>query len=159
MKTSTIINAFLFIGIVIFSSSCKKKGCTDKDGANYIAGAEKSTLCQYRYGKTVTVNANNGVSYDPFDAPDLYIKFATSASPQWDYNVSVVNNTYQITGTFVNEFKFTNEDWVYEVYDQDTFDSDDLVCSGTFNPLVDGSAGNIVLINNGCTITFPYTVK
>lgn len=157
---------FLTIAILIIGASallsCKKKGCKDIDGDNYNSLAEKSGTCYYRYSKTlstVSVTTQSSVNYDPFDAPDLYIKFAKSSSPNWDYSTSEFSNSYSFTANFADEFKFTNEQWDYVVYDYDTVDPDDLVCSGTFNPIKDGSDGNIVISNNGCVIKLPYSVK
>lgn len=132
------------------------------DADNYNSQAEKSGTCYYRYSKTtstVSVIVPNSISYDPIDAPDLYIKFAKSASPQWDYITSTGSNSYSLTGNFPNEFKFTNEQWDYEVYDYDSIDPDDLVCSGSFNPLKDGADGKIVIVNGGVEIQFPYSLK
>jgi hypothetical protein len=70
-----------------------------------------------------------------------------------------VDNSYSFTANFNYEFLFTNEKWDFEVYDYDSFDSDDLVCSGSFNPLKDGSDGKIVIFNTGVEIQFPYTIK
>lgn len=154
---------FLTIGLVLASTSfllsCKKKGCTDINADNYDSSAEKSGTCYFRYGKTVSVIAPSSVNYDPLDAPDLYIRFAKSGSSQWDFKTPVVDNSYSFTANFNSEFLFTNEKWDYEVYDYDSFDSDDLVCSGSFNPLKDGSDGKIVIFNTGVEIQFPYTIK
>jgi hypothetical protein len=147
----------LFFSVSLFSS-CKKEGCTDLNADNYDGLAEKSGSCVYRYGYEVSVSTPSNVDYDPLDAPDLYIRFAKNASANWDYSSNAVSNNNNITVTYSN-FLFSNETWAYEVYDQDTFDSDDLVSSGTFNPLSQGSNGNIVLTNNGCTVTFRYITK
>jgi hypothetical protein len=155
---------FLTIAILIIGasslSSCKKEGCTNTDADNYDAQAEKSGTCYLRYGNEVAVITPNSVNYDPLDAPDLFIRFAKSASSQWDYTSPVVNNSYSFTANFnAAEFLLTNEKWEYEIYDQDTFDSDDLVCSGSFNPLTDGSDGIIVIFDDGVEIQFKYSVK
>jgi hypothetical protein len=150
--------SIIFISILFFTS-CKKKGCTDVNADNYDSQAEKSSTCLFRYGKTVSVFTPSSVNYDPIDEPDLYIRFSKSSSSQWDYATTVVNNSYTLTASFNNEFLFTNEQWDYEIYDQDTFDSDDLVCSGSFNPLKDGSNGKIDILNGSVVIQFPYSVK
>jgi hypothetical protein len=52
------------------------------------------------------------ISYDPLDAPDLYIRFAKSSSSQWDYKTPVVSDNYAFTAYFnTEEFIFTNESW------------------------------------------------
>lgn len=162
MKQFKLIPIVLIALSMSIVTSCKKKGCSDLDADNYDSQAEKSGTCYYRYSKTtstVSVIAPSSVNYDPFDAPDLYIKFAKNSSPNWDYSTSVVSNSYTFSANFQEEFKFTNEQWDYEVYDYDTVDPDDLVCSGSFNPLKDGSDGKIVIVNGGVEIQFPYSVK
>lgn len=159
MKNLRFLTLALVLISVPFITSCKKKGCLDSDAANYDSSAEKSSTCYFRYGYEVTVIAPSNVNYDPFDAPDLYIRFAKNASPQWDFITTVVDNSYFLTATFANEFLFTNEQWVFEVWDKDTFDSDDLVCSGSFNPLEDGSDGLIVVFNSGVEVRFKYSEK
>jgi hypothetical protein len=159
MKKNQFLVIMLFLLSAVFFSSCKKKGCTDINADNYDSSAEKSGTCYFRYGKTVAVIAPNSVNYDPLDAPDLFIRFAKTSSPQWDYTTPVVNDSYSFTANFNNEYLFTNEEWSYEVYDEDTFDPNDLVCSGTFNPLKDGTDGKVVIFNGGVEIQFPYSVK
>ena len=159
MKKNILNPLTILIIAFLFLTSCKKKGCTDYNADNYDAYAEKSTTCLFRYGKTVSVTAPNSIDYDPFDAPDLFIRFAKNASPQWDYITPVVYDSYGFTANFNADFKFTNEQWVYEVYDEDTFDANDLVCSGSFNPLQDGVDGKVIIFNGGVQIQFPYAVK
>ena len=153
---------FLTIVLVILSiaslSSCKKEGCTDKNADNYDSSAKKSSLCLFRYGNNVTVYTPTSVNYDPLDAPDLYMRFAKKTSSTWDYTVTTVSNSYSLSGDFT-DFLFGNEEWDFEVYDYDTLDADDLVCSGSFNPLTDGKDGAITIVANGCTVTFKYSVK
>jgi hypothetical protein len=159
MKNLRFLSLALAVVSVSFLSSCKKKGCSDINADNYDSSAEKSGTCYFRYGSSVSVIAPNSVNYDPLDAPDLFIRFAKSSSPQWDYTTPVVDNSYSFTANFATEFLFTNEQWDYEVYDYDTFDANDLVCSGSFNPLEDGSDGKIIIFNEGVEIQFPYTTK
>jgi hypothetical protein len=160
MRTLKLLSFGLLILSATVFTSCKKKGCTDMDADNYSSSAEKSDgSCSFRYGKTVSVITPSSVNYDPLDAPDLFIRFAKKTSSQWDYTTPVVSDSYTFTANFPNEYLFTNEQWDYEVYDQDTFDADDLVCSGSFNPLEDGSDGKIVIFNGGSEIQFPYTTK
>jgi hypothetical protein len=71
----------------------------------------------------------------------------------------VDNGSYSFTANFNSEYLFTNEQWDYEVYDFDTFDPNDLVCSGSFNPLQDGVDGKIIIFNGGVEIQFPYKRK
>ena len=158
MKSLRFLTIALVLASVTLLSSCKKKGCTDFDGDNYDSQAEKSTTCYYRYGNTVSVVSSTSVNYDPFDGPDLYIKFAKNSSSSWDYITTAGSNNYNLSATFT-DFFFTNEQWDFEVYDDDTLDPDDIVCSGSFNPLTDGVDGVITVYANGCTVKFDYTVS
>jgi hypothetical protein len=155
MKFLTLILIFTSFAML---SSCKKKGCTDIDADNYDSSAEKSSVCKFRYGNNVTVYTPNSVNYDPLDAPDLYVRFAKSSSSSWDYNTTIGSNSNSLTANFT-DFLFGNEQWDFEVYDYDTLDADDLVCSGTFNPLTDGKDGEIKILTSGCTVTFKYSVQ
>jgi hypothetical protein len=159
MKKLKLIPIALIALSISFITSCRKKGCSDLDADNYDSQAEKSGTCYFRYGNKVVIIAPNSINYDPLDAPDLFIKFAKNSSPQWDYTTTVIDNSYSFTANFNAEYMFTNEQWDYEVYDQDTFDADDLVCSGSFNPLKDGTDGKIIIFNGGVEIQFPYTAK
>jgi hypothetical protein len=157
MKNLSLLTLALVSGV--FITSCTKKGCTDFNADNYDGSAVKSGTCFFRYGSSVAVIAPNNVNYDPLDAPDLFIRFAKSSSSQWDYTTPVVNDSYSFTANFNEEFLFTNEQWDYQVYDEDTFDPNDLVCSGSFNPLQDGVDGKVIIFNGGVEIQFPYSVK
>ena len=148
----------LILASVTFLSSCKKKGCTDIDADNYDSLAEKSSTCYFRYGNKVTVITPSSVNYDPLDGPDLFVKFAKNSSPSWDYITTTGSNSYSFGETFT-DFLFTNEQWDFIVYDFDTLDPDDIVCSGSFNPILDGNDGVITVIANGCTVKFDYSVK
>lgn len=156
--TLRFLTIVLVLSCVSLLSSCKKKGCTDFDANNYDSQAEKSSTCYYRYGNTVSVNTPSSTNYDPLDAPDLYLKFAKNTSSNWDHISNTASNSNSLYATFT-DFLFTNEQWDFIVYDYDTLDDDDIVCSGSFNPLLDGVDGVITVYANGCTVTFDYTVK
>ena len=150
-----------------FWSGCTKiKGCTDKNAESYNSLADKDNgSCVYRYPsavKVVSVPATNtdGSNWDLTDGPDVYVRFTKSTANNWLYTTATQDNfsspvTFTLSG--VTDY-FTNEDWKYEVWDKDSPDADDLMASGTFNPL-SGSGGNINIINGSTSLIIQYTVK
>lgn len=161
MKKLSLIPALgMSLLLILTFVSCKKKGCMDNDADNYSSSAEKSDgSCMYRYASAVEISAPSSINYDPFDAPDLYIRYAKSNSANWDYVSNTGSNSYFENFTLTPD-KFTNEDWVFEVYDYDSIDPDDLILTGTFNPVTDGGDGNITITNsNGVSVSFKYLRK
>lgn len=156
------IKQLTIAGILLFSfisGGCKKKGCTDKNADNFESDAEKNDgSCAFRYSSAIEVNTPTTGNYDPFDGPDLYIQFAKKTSSTWDYKSGTGSDSYS-TSLTAPSVMFTNEEWQYELYDYDVLDPDDLIASGTFNPLADGSDGNIRISGNGITINFQYATK
>lgn len=160
MKTKKLI---LLIGIMIFSTSaftgCKQKGCTDRDSDNYDPDAEKSDgSCVYRYCSGIQVTTPTSVGYDPVDGPELYVHFAKASSANWDNLSSQGADSYSSLLSSPS-VQFTNENWQFEIFDYDSMDPDDLIITGTFNPLEQGSGGNITISGSGVIITFKYTTK
>lgn len=154
MKTRIIILSLLACSIMTLQS-CKKKGCTDKNSDNYDPDAEKSDgSCVFRYATGVQVSTPTSVGYDPFDGPDLYVKFAKKTSSTWDYVTNTGADNYSSSLSVPSNIMFTNEDWECEIYDYDTADPDDLIMTGTFNPLK-----TLTLTGSGVSITFQYTTK
>jgi len=157
MKNKLLLTAFAILALFAFNS-CKQKGCMDKNSDTYDQDAEKDDgSCTYRYSSGITISVPV-TNWDPFDGPDLYVKFAKTSSSTWDYTSSTGSDAYSCSLT-VPSAMFTNESWDYEIYDYDTLDPDDLVASGSFNPLTSGSGGNITLTGSGITLTFQYILK
>ncbi len=158
MKT---LKLFSLIGLVLFGTtitSCKKKGCMDKDSDNYDPDAEKSDgSCSFRYATSVFVATPTNGGYDPIDGPELYVKFAKHTSSAWQLSTQGADS--YSASLSVGSIQFTNETWDYEIWDYDSLDPDDLIATGSINPLTQGSAGSITSAGNGISITFNYTLK
>jgi hypothetical protein len=147
------------IGIVFFLTStftgCKKKGCTDKNSDYYDPKAEKSDdHCVFRYSSGIKITPPIGI-YLPNDGGSLFVKFAKKSSSNWDY-VSSLGADSSLVSLTVPLVMFTNEDWKFELYEHD---GTDLLISGTFNPLTQGSNGSIILTFDKKIITFKYIIK
>lgn len=160
----------LFPMLLIFlaTSSCKKeKGCTDLDADNYKSSAEKDDgTCKYRNAASVRIDATpstdgSGAAWDPFSAPDLFVRFSKSSSTTWDNITNTVDEATLPASLILpnGDVKFTNENWQFQIVDADSPDDDDVIFSGTFNPLTNGGTGNVVVTGTGVSITFIYTVK
>lgn len=154
MKKQTIILSLLACSIMTIQS-CKQKGCMDKDADNYSSYAEKSDgSCAFRYATGVQVSTPTNGNYDILSGPDIYVRFAKSSSPNWDYYTNTSADSYSTSLTVPLDIMFTNEDWVFEIYDYDDLDAHDLILFGTFNPLE-----TLTLTGSGVSITFQYTTK
>jgi hypothetical protein len=167
MKRSQILLAVLFLLVINILPSCKKKGCTDRDADNFDENAEKSDgSCQCRYASSVRIDAipstdGSGSAWDTFSAPDLFVRFSKSSSSTWDYVTNTVSDASFPTSLILpsGDVKFTNENWQFQIVDYDSPDPNDVIYSGTFNPLTNGGTGNVVIAGTGVSITFVYSVK
>jgi len=149
---------FLFSAVFMLAlSSCKQKGCMDFDAHNYSEFAEKSDgLCTYRYFSKITVRANESESWDLISAPDMYLKYAKTSSDSWDYVSGVLDDSYVFIWTLDESILMTNESWDFEVWDEDLIGSDQLMITGSFNPLDDGA---LIYSNGNGSIEFEYTTR
>jgi hypothetical protein len=164
-------NLLLLITAVLFllaGTSCsRRKGCTNINAENYDQDATKDDgSCKCRYASALSVDVipatdGAGNAWDPFSAPDLYVRFAKASSSAWDYKTSVDDEAVTPSSLILpnGEVKFTNENWQFEILDEDTPDADDVIYSGTFNPISSGGTGNIIVTGNGVSLTFRYTTK
>ena len=167
MRKRLIAYLMIFTSIVLVMSACKKeKGCMDLDAENLDLDAEKDDgSCQYRYASSIDVNSfpstdGNGNAWDILgDGPDIYVRFSKASSMNWDYRSNTADNTYAPSSLVIlSGIQFTNSDWHFQLMDADDTSADDLIASGTFNPLTDGSNGSITIDANGTSVTFKYTV-
>lgn len=159
---------FLFAIVTVLSfSNCGRRGCTDIDADNYDDGAKRDDGdCMYRFASGINVNAfptldGNGNLWDPTGGPDVYVRFAKQSSATWDYVSSTASDSYAPTSLLVSGgIKFTNEDWQFQLMDYDWPSADDVIASGTFNPVTTGGGGSItVLTSNGSSVTFQYSLN
>lgn len=168
MKTKHLF-FFLAASLALLTqASCKRvSGCMDRNAENYNQDAEKDDgSCRCRYASAVSVDVipaadGAGNAWDPFSAPDLYVRFAKASSSTWDHKTSVDDEAVTPSSLILpnGEVKFTNENWQFEILDEDSPDADDVIYSGTFNPVTSGGTGNVAVAGNGVSVTFKYTTK
>lgn len=152
---------------VLFIAACKKEGCTDANADNFDREADKSdNSCTYRYPVAVKVNSlpaakPNGESWDAADGADVYVRFTKSTGDSWLYTTTT-DEDYNgaVTFTIANAANyFTNEQWKFEIKDADLLSEDELMASGTFNPVEGGINGEIPVNNNSVSLIFQYSLK
>ena len=164
MKTKLLI--VIAAGLFMLGTGCSKdnEGCTDINADNYDTQAEVNKGCTYRYAISVTVGGvpaakPSGESWDiEGGMPDLKIVFAKNESGHVDVITSTAENTQSATLSLPAEVQLTNGDWKYDLLDDD-IGLPEVIASGHFNPLKDGSAGTVKIINGTIAITFNYVVK
>lgn len=166
MPLLTLIAGLTLLSITVTSCS-KPKGCTNRNAENYDQDAEKDDgSCKCRYASAVRVDVipatdGSGAAWDPFSAPDLHVRFAPASSSTWDHQTNTVEEAAVPASLILpsGEVKFTNESWQFEIVDADNPDADDIIYSGTFNPVTSGGTGNIAIVQNGVSITFQYSTR
>lgn len=152
------ILAILVIGLV--TSSCKKDdensgeagGCMDVNSPHYSSTVTYDNgTCEFLYVTDYEVTNYEDVDWDLLinvDA-DLYIKVKRQSSSSWEFSSNTIDNadpnTVQIWSA-PNQFQLLNETYVWELYDEDNppIDEDDVMASGTFNPVTSGNNGIVV---------------
>lgn len=164
----------ILLPLLVFTigfTSCKKEneeadkvgGCTDTDSPFYQTGLDfDDGNCKYAYVTEVILESfpelDNGSSWDfPGGKADVYVEIKPVSSPDYaNFFTSkgneidnVLHNIAQ-NWTSANQFKLTNTDWYYQVFDHDVTSSDDLIASGTFNPIE-----SINTSDNTCTFSAP----
>lgn len=165
MKTKLLIISAACIALIGAGCSEDNEGCTDMNADNYDAEADVNRNCLYRYATTIVISGvpttkSNGEGWDPEEGglPDLKMIFAKNESGHVDVITNTAENTLSATLSPPVEVQFTNGDWKYDLVDDD-IGSGEVIATGHFNPLKDGSAGSINLVNGTVGITFNYTVK
>lgn len=155
------------LAIALTTTSCsKRKGCTNRNAENYDQQAEKDDgSCRCRYVSSVTVTAipaadGAGDAWDPFSAPDIFVRFAKASSTTWEQTNTDDEASFPSSLILPDgELQFTNESWQFEIVDDDTPDGDDVIYSGTFNPVTSGGTGNVIIAQGGVNITFHYNIR
>lgn len=177
-----LILPFLVLGLA--ATSCKKKqeepekvgGCTDKDSPYYNSDLDfDDGSCKYAYVTEVKVinfpEKNNGSSWDAIinTKADIYFKIKPYVEMNYDNYFSsegneISNAIHNDTNSWTSgtQFKLTNADWYYELADDDNTSPDDIIASGTFNPLSSiSTSSGICSINhpNGTQIRLVLTFQ
>lgn len=156
------------LALSLFAVSCKKKGgeeevktggCTDTDSPFYKSGMDfDDGSCRYAYVTQVEVlgfpEKDGGSSWDVGGRADIFFKMKpNSAANYTDYFTSegneYTNADYNVTYTWTspNQFKLTNETWFWTLIDHDDTSSDDVMATGTINPIgsIDTENGTLML--------------
>ena len=152
----------ILITAATFSACNNKTGCTDPNADNYDANADKNSDCRYRNASNIDIsnvppNKPDGTAWDS-DGPDLKIYLGKSSSSGYDYSTNTADNANNATLTSSSSIKFTNENWKYELVDVDLL-GNDVIATGTFNPLQSTSSNMIEVTSNGIIIKFKYTIQ
>ena len=156
----------LMLGIAslgLFGTACNKESCSDSNADNFDSKAARSSNCIYRYVTSIQVSGvpsmrESGVSWDPEgNLPDLKMVFFKNESGHVDVVTNVLTDATGGTLT-PPETMFTNGDWQYELVDDD-IGSSEMIATGNFNPMKDGSNGTIKITNGSISISFNYVIK
>ncbi len=156
------IGVFAGLGMLIAVSSCKKEGCKDPNADNYDSKATESTACYYRYANNVVIHSfptqkPDNTDWDGGSGPDIRVEFSRQATTGYDYSSSTKDD---VTGPgsfdIPSGIQFTRETWKYVVIDDDGIGDDDIMATGTFNPLTSGSNGKISITNGSLSMDIEY---
>ena len=163
MKSKIIAISAIAILTLSLSACNNRKGCTDPNANNYDGNADKNAGCTFRFASNIDVsnvpaNRSNGTPWDGSDGPDLKLNFGKSSSSGYDFSTNTADNTTNATLTSSSSIKFTNENWKYELVDVDAL-GNEVITTGTFNPLQTTTTNEVVLTSNGVTIKFKYTIQ
>jgi hypothetical protein len=164
MKKSKLV-LMIFAAAILGTAGCsKKEGCTDNNANNYDSDAEKNSGCVFRYSSTIDIsgvstNNPNGDSWDiDGTGPDLKMNFGKSTSSGYDFTTDIKYDESSATLTPSSSIQFTNEEWKYQLVDEDLFSSPETIATGTFNPVTQGGSNLISITNGNVIIKFNYTV-
>lgn len=163
MKSKLVL--IIFTVALLGTVGCsRKEGCTDSNANNYDSGADKNSGCAFRYSSTVDISGvlTNNPNGDPWDidgtGPDLKMNFGKSTSSAYDFSTDTQNDVSATTLTPSSSIQFTNEEWKYQLVDDDLLSSPEVIATGTFNPVTQGGSNVISITNGNVIIKFNYTV-
>ncbi len=166
MKANYIIITLFLSSFTLLTTSCdKKEGCTDSQANNFDSDAKENAGCEYRYASTIDISnvptANPaGTEWDlDGSGPDLKLNFGKNTSSGYDNTTNTISDVFATSLSPVSSIQFTNEVWKYQLVDEDLLSSDEVIATGTFNPVTQGGSNAITISNGGITISFRYTVQ
>ena len=172
------INVKAILPVLFILISCKKRGCQDFAAENYDNTAQKHNCkCTYRFNDSIVftnipLKKSNGSSwdsakYEPPSPPDLYLYLYPNSNFDKRFRPIYTRVNEDFIGSTIVLFKewkayyWNNDTWFYELRDDDHEEypqkDDDIISSGKFNPILEGSNGKInVVFTNGVGMTIYY---
>jgi len=166
MKQKTILISMFCLSLTILNVGCiKKEGCMDRNADNYDPDAKKSATCIYRYAASIdisnvpTTNASGGQWDADGSAADLKVNFGKNSNSGYEFTTNTSDNSLSASLAPASNVQFTNEEWKYQLVDDDLITNNEVIASGTFNPLAQGGSNVISLNNGGITLKFKYTTR
>ena len=164
MKKSKIVLVIFAAALIGLVGCDNKEGCTDNNANNYDSEADKNSGCVFRYSSTIDISgvSTNNPNGDPWDidgtGPDLRMNFGKSTSSGYDFSTDLQYDQSAVTLTPTSSIQFTNEEWKYQLIDDDLLSSAETIATGTFNPITQGGSNVISITNGNVIIKFNYTV-
>ncbi|MFN8298142.1 MAG: hypothetical protein U0T75_03480 [Chitinophagales bacterium] len=162
MKSATKLTMLAGMTLLLAVSSCKKEGCKDPNADNYDSKATESTACYYRYANNVVIHSYptqkpDNSDWDAGSGPDIRVEFSRQSTSGFDYATETKDDVSGPTSLHVGSgIQFTRETWKYVVLDDDGIGDDDIMATGTFNPLTSGSNGKISITNGSLSMDIEY---
>ena len=144
-------------------------GCTDIDSPLYSSSANTDDgSCQYAYtsGYEITYYPadDNGSDWDLWvntDA-DLILKIKEQGATSFMFEGDEISNqdpASPANWAAPSAVKLKNKTYEWELYDYDATSPDDLISSGTFNPITSASNGTITTVAGGSQLKISYTLQ
>lgn len=146
-------------------------GCTDIDSPLYSSSANTDDgSCQYAYtsGYEITYHlADDGGSDWDFGIgsstnADLILKIKEQGATSFIFEGDEISNQDPAAAAnwaAPSAVKLKNKTYEWELYDYDATSPDDLISSGTFNPITSASNGTITTIAGGSQLKISYTLQ
>lgn len=146
-------------------------GCTDIDSPLYSSSANTDDgSCQYAYtsGYEITYHLadDNGSDWDygfgNSTKADLILKIKEQGATSYMFEGDEISNqdpTAAANWAAPSPVKLKNKTYEWELYDYDATSPDDLISSGTFNPITSASNGTITTVAGGSQLKISYTLQ